>query len=266
MLLNVAFLLVDCIVFNNSTTGGCADRSERGANNWGTRLSDKTVSLLVKGKTDGELPISEEVFLPRSVLILKDVARGGGLIWLLVLLVSLLGKNFHHLLLGGTDSIPDIDSLRRCLLLWGHGIFAELVLLLPDVIDHGTMSILFVLLFFLVLLLPLLSLLLKVIGGIANLGTLRGYPRGLDDLGLDAVGRDWLDLDLLLVVQDVTFVEDILWGLGWRGLRRGRRGLSSSWGDLLGKERWVPALPLDDERLLLVGSLRRQSHRALRFA
>jgi len=258
--------LVDCVVFNNSTPGGCADGSERGANNWGTRLSDKTVGLLVKGKTDGELPVSEEVLLPRCVLILKDVARGGCLIWLLVLLVSLLVQNFHHLLLGGTDCIPDIDSFGRCLLLWSHGTLAELVLLLPDVIDHGTMSVLFVLLFFLVLLLPLLSLFLKVIGSIANLGTLRGYPWGLDNLGLDAVGRDWLDLDLLLVVQDVPFVEDILWGLGWRGLCRGRRGLGSPGGDLLGKERWVPALPLDDERFLLVRSLRRQSHRALRFA
>jgi hypothetical protein len=256
--------LVDCIVFNDSTPGGCADGSERRANNWGTRLSNKTVGLLVKGKTDGELPVSEEVLLPRGVLILKDVSRGGGLIWLLVLLVSLLVENVHHLLLCGTDCIPDINSFGRCLLLWGHGTLAELVLLLPDVINHGTMSILFVLLFLLVLLLPLLPLLLKIIGGISNLGTLRGYPRGLDDLGLDAVRRDRLHLDLLLVVKNVTFVEDILWGLGWRGLRRGRRGLGSPGGDLLGKERWVLALPLDHERLLLVGCLRRQ--RALRLA
>jgi hypothetical protein len=30
----------------------------------------------MKSKSNGELPISEEVLLPRSVLILKDVARG----------------------------------------------------------------------------------------------------------------------------------------------------------------------------------------------
>ena len=85
-------------------------------------------------------------------------------------------------------------------MLWGHGIFAELFLLLPDVIDHRTMFIFFVLFLLLVLFLPFLSLFLKVIGGVANLGTLWSYPRRLNDLRLDAIGRDWLYLDLLLIV------------------------------------------------------------------
>ncbi len=154
----------------------------------------------MKSNSNGELPISEEVLLSRSVLILKDVPRGRSLIWLLVLLVSLLGKNVHHLLLGDINCIPDVGALLRCLLLRGHANFAVLILLLPDVIDHGTMSIFFFLLFLFVLLLSLLSLFLKVIGSITNLGTLWSYPRGLNDLWFDTIGRDWLNLDLLLIV------------------------------------------------------------------
>ena len=85
-------------------------------------------------------------------------------------------------------------------MLWGHGIFAELILLLPDVIDHRTMFIFFILFFLLVLFLPFLPLFLKVVGGVANLGTLWSYPRRLNDLGLDAIGWYWFDLDLLLIV------------------------------------------------------------------
>jgi hypothetical protein len=88
------------------------------------------------------------------------------------------------------------------------------------------MFIFFVLLFLFVPLLPFLPLFLKVVGGISNLCALGSYPRRLNDLRLDTIGRDWLDLDLLLIVKNVSFVEDILWGLGWRGLCRGRCGLS----------------------------------------
>jgi hypothetical protein len=62
------------------------------------------------------------------------------------------------------------------------------------------MFIFFVLFLLFVLLLPFLPLFLKVVGGIANLGTLWSYPRRLNDLRLDAIGRDWFDLDLLLIV------------------------------------------------------------------
>jgi hypothetical protein len=112
----------------------------------------------------------------------------------------LLGKNIHHLLLGGTNCIPDVCCLLRGLMLRRHSIFAELILLLPDVIDHRTMFIFFVLFLLFVLLLPFLPLFLKVVGGIANLGTLWSYPRRLNNLRLDAIGRDWLYLNLLLIV------------------------------------------------------------------
>ena len=128
------------------------------------------------------------------------------------------------------------------------------------------MFIFFVLLFLLVFLLPFLSLFLKVIGGIANLGTLWSYPRRLNDLRLDAIGRNWLYLDLLLIVKNVTFIENILWGGGWRSLCGGRCGLSPPRRYLLSKEGWIPALSLDDERLMLVCSLSWHNYRTLRFA
>jgi hypothetical protein len=62
------------------------------------------------------------------------------------------------------------------------------------------MFIFFVLFFLLVLVLPFLPLFLKVVGGISNLCALWSYPRRLNDLRLDTIGRDWFNLDLLLIV------------------------------------------------------------------
>jgi hypothetical protein len=62
------------------------------------------------------------------------------------------------------------------------------------------MFIFFFLFFLFVLVLPFLPLFLKVVGGISILCALGSYPRRLNDLRLDAIGRDWFNLDLLLIV------------------------------------------------------------------
>lgn len=139
LLLNVALLVVLLLRTEWCPNHGCA------------RLADQAIGLLVQSQPDGQLPVSEHVLLGLRSGLLEHIPGCSRLIWLIVSF-----QYIHDLLLGYPDGLLDVIGLGRRLLLLGcEVVLSVFFFLLADVLNHGTMPILLLLLVFLVLLLPL---------------------------------------------------------------------------------------------------------------